>query len=266
MVRAGQNRKEDSMTPRPPTSRPVSSPLHAGFPLRRRYLGAVAIALLAVATGCEADDESLSADACDRYADLQAAFFGDPAQIGPAVDAFADALPDEYSADAEAVATALSSDDPAAMGSPEYVEASDRIGDTVFADCDTSAAIDVSGVDYGFGGLPESVEAGRVALRLANESDTDQPHEVLIAVGAEGQSADELRDLPLEELMGAARPIGVAFTEVAGSSATTLVDLEPGSYLLICTLPVAENGEMPEGEEPVPTHADHGMVATLTVT
>ena len=43
--------------------------------------------------------------------------------------------------------------------------------------------------------------------------------------------------------MQQARPVGVAFAATPGATATTLVDLEAGSYLLICSLPVAEGGE-----------------------
>ena len=141
-----------------------------------------------------------------------------------------------------------------------------ELGDAIFSDCETAASVDVDGVDYAFAGLPESIDAGRLALRLQNVSATEQPHEVVIVTGTDGQSADELRALPMDELMQQARPVGLAFVDTPGTSTTTLVDLEPGSYLLICSLPVAEGGELPEGDgPPTDTHAAHGMVATLTV-
>lgn len=234
-------------------------------PGHRRVVGAI-VAVAAITAACGDDDDTVSAAACDRYAELQAGFFGDPAQLAPAAEAFAEAAPDALADDTEVLVAGFGSEDPDAMGTPEFVEASERIGDAVFSDCDTVAAVDVDGVDYAFGGLPESVDAGRVALRLHNESATEQPHEVVIVTGAEGQSADELRDLPMDELMQQARPVGLAFVDTPGASATTLIDLEPGSYLLICSLPIAEGGEMPEGDgPPSDTHAMHGMVATLTV-
>ena len=230
----------------------------------RRLIGTVLL-ITAVAAACGDDTDAISSDGCDRFADLQAAFFGDPSQLGPAATAFADAAPDALADDADVLVEAFGSENPDAMSSPDFIAANERIGDAVFTDCDTVAAIDVDGIDYAFTGLPESVEAGRVAVRLHNESDTEQPHELVIVTGTDGQSADELRELPMEELMQQARPVGLAFVDTPGAASTTLIDLEPGSYLLICNLPVAEGGEMPEGEGPHDSHADHGMVATLTV-
>ncbi|MFP5488580.1 MAG: hypothetical protein ACLGHQ_09780 [Acidimicrobiia bacterium] len=229
-----------------------------------RLLGVVTLVALA-ASACGDDDESMSADACDRYAELQAGFFGDPSQLGSAAQAFADAAPSSLEDDLATLVTAFGSDDPDAMGSPEFVAANERIGDAVFSGCDTVAAIDVDGIDYAFSGLPETVGSGRVAVRLHNETETEQPHEMIIVTGTDGQSADELSDLPMDQLMQQARPVGLAFVDAPGASSTTLLDLQPGSYLIICTLPVAEGGEMPDGEGPHDSHADHGMVATLTV-
>lgn len=236
--------------------------------LRSIGLSAVTAALAVAAAGCGSDDDTLSASACDAYADAQAAFFGDPAQLGAAFTAFADAAPEDLADEAQVLASAAaaSADDPAAFDVPEVTVAGEAIGDAAFEQCDTVASLDVTGVDYAFADLPESVAPGRVAIRLTNDSATDQPHEIVVVTGTDGQTADELAGLPMEELMQQARPVGVAFAATPGATATTLVDLEAGSYLLICSLPVAEGGEAPATDEPpADTHADHGMVATLTV-
>lgn len=237
--------------------------------LRSIGLSAALAALTVAATGCGSDaDDGLSATACDAYADAQAAFFGDPAELGAAFTALADAAPATLVEEAEvlAAAAASSTDDPAAFDTPEVTVAGQAIGDAAFEGCDTVASLDVAGVDYAFADLPETVEPGRVAIRLTNDSATGQPHEIVVVTGADGQSADELAALPMEELMQQARPVGVAFAATPGATATTLVDLEAGSYLLICSLPVDESGEPPATDgPPTDTHADHGMVATLTV-
>jgi hypothetical protein len=228
-------------------------------------IGVFAITALA-ATGCAANDDEMSAAACDSYAALQASFFGDPALMVDAADDFGDVVPEAYSDDVGVLVDALSSDDPEAMASAEVVEANRVIGDAVFESCEVTTAIDVDGIDYAFDGLPTSIDAGRTALRLHNRSETEQPHEIVIVTGTDGQSADELRDLPLDQLMQQARPVAVAFVDAPGSSSTTLVDLDPGSYLLICALPVDEDGGSHDGDgPPSDTHASHGMVATLTV-
>ncbi len=225
-----------------------------------------ALLLAAVATACGDDAESMSTAACDRYAELQAGFFGDPSALGAAATAFGEAAPDSLEEDVGVVVAAFNSDDPSAMSTPEFAAANERVGAAVFDDCDSVVALDVSGIDYAFDGLPSSISSGRVAVRLANDTASGQPHELVILTGADGQAADELRDLPMEQLMQQARPVGLVFVEQPGAAATTLVDLEPGSYLVICTLPVAENGEQPDGDAPpTDTHAHHGMVTTLTV-
>ena len=68
--------------------------------LRSIGLSAATAALAVAAAGCGSDDDTLSASACDAYADAQAAFFGDPAQLGAAFTAFADAAPDDLADEA----------------------------------------------------------------------------------------------------------------------------------------------------------------------
>jgi len=232
-----------------------------------RRTGRAAVLLAAVAAfsaACEGDGKStLSAAACDAYADLQGAFFGDPAQLGPAAEAFAKAAPDQLSGPIDVLVAALSSDDPAASETPAYAEAQTKVANAVYADCAADAKADVKGVDYPFTGLPSKVDAGRLNLRFTNDSPADEPHELIIVTGANGETAAELQALPMEQLFAAARPIAVAFTGAPGGVATTLVDLEPGEYLVICTLPVGGFDAAQDG--PGDPHSNHGMVATLTV-
>jgi hypothetical protein len=233
---------------------------------KRQLLGLVAItATIAVgAAACESDEDGMSAAACDAYVDLNNAFFGDPAGLAPAVEALAEAAPAELEDEIAVVSAAVTSDDPAASETPEYSAASQAIGDAAFEDCATEESIDVTGVDYGFGNLPTEVDAGRIAFRLSNESAANEPHELVIATGANGETAAELKELPMEELFEAARPLAVAFTNEPDTRATTMVDLEAGEYLVICTLPVG--GFEAAADGPGDPHSNHGMVAILTVT
>ncbi len=225
-------------------------------------LAAVALPTLAA---CKSDDD-ISATACDAYADFQASFFGDPAAMATAAQAFADAAPEESADEASTVATAVkaSADDPAAMETPAVAAALETIGSQVFDGCDADEQIEVAGVDYAFEDLPTEIDAGRLALQFTNESESDEPHELVIVTGADGQSAGELAGLPMEQLFEQARPIAVAFTNGPDETATTLVDLEPGEYLVICTLPVGGFTDDQDGP-PADPHSAHGMVATLTV-
>lgn len=233
--------------------------------LRRRGQAAVlAATLVTVGAACEGDDDAgLTAEACDAYADLQGAFLGDPAELTPKAEAFAAVAPKDLKDPVDVLVAALSSDDPAASETPEYAEAQTEVADAVYADCASDAKADVEGLDYKFAGLPGKIAAGRLNLRFTNDSQTDEPHELIIVTGANGETAAELQALPMEELFAAARPLAVAFTDAPGAVSTTLVDLEPGEYLVICTLPVGGFDAAQDG--PGDPHSNHGMVATLTV-
>src|SRR5690606_8309684 len=98
-------------------------------PTRPRRRAAVAlVAVAAIATACGDDADPVSDAACDRYAELQAGFFGDPAQLGPAAEAFAAAAPEALADDVDALVAGFGADSPDAMGAPEFVEANERIG------------------------------------------------------------------------------------------------------------------------------------------
>ena len=108
-------------------------------------------------------------------------------------------------------------------------------------------------------GLPEDVPAGRVALRFLNDSEHSEAHELILLRRPDGDTtpvADLAMKAP-DELMGTYSMAGVVFADQAGMSNTVLLDLEPGSYVAICTIPVGQT---------TTTHAMSGMVADLEVT
>lgn len=236
-------------------------------PFPRIALVAAALALPALAA-CEGDDDGLSEAACDAYAGFQASMFGDPAAMKTAAEAFAAEAPEASRDDADTIVAALGAvaDDPGALETPEVSSALTTIGDQVYEECDAEEKLDVSGVDYAFDDLPDEIDAGRVAIRFTNDSKANEPHELVIVTGADGQTAADLAELPMEELFAQARPVAVAFTNEPDQHATTLVDLEPGDYLIICTLPVGGFAEGGEEGPPADPHSAHGMVSTLTVT
>lgn len=225
---------------------------------------AAAVAVLAtLGAACGDDDQGLSAAACDTYAELQAGLFGDPAQLQPLAEAFAKEAPSELDESVDVLVAALTSDDPDASETPEYAAAQTEIANAVFADCKADTRADVKGIDYAFDGMPATIDAGRLSLRFTNASKADEPHELIIVKGVSGENAEELKAMPLEELFGAVQPIALAFTNTPGGVAATLVDLDPGEYLVICTLPVGGFEAAQDG--PGDPHSNHGMVATLTV-
>lgn len=137
--------------------------------------------------------------------------------------------------------------------------------------------IEVTAVEYGFEGLPESVPAG---TKLSLRNDGAEPHE-LVAMripDEETRSLEELLQLPEEELgalFGAAEPAAVLLaahgqTDVPGAVVGDGTLTEPGRYAIVCFLPVGSDDSVLEAEGPpqsdAPPHAVQGMWAELLVT
>ncbi len=184
---------------------------------------------------------------------------GDPATLSGAIEALAGALPDDL-ADAGADLAGAAASGEEALGSPEFTTAWATVGDAAYEGCDADARLDVLGVDYGFEGLPETVEPGRVALRFTNGTTNGEMHELVLLERNEGttETLDELMALDQEQVMQKLTMAGVAFADAADAESVLLADLEPGGYIAICMIPVGS------GETGDP-HAAHGMVAEIEV-
>jgi hypothetical protein len=115
----------------------------------------------------------------------------------------------------------------------------------------------VSGVDYAFEGVPETIEAGTVAFDFTNESDAEE-HEMLLIRKADGvaQSFEEILQLSEEESQSLVEFKGAAFAP-PGESSGTLAELTPGDYAMICFIPV--------GGQDGPPHFTEGMFTEFSV-
>lgn len=200
---------------------------------------------------------------CGAYAGVSAAMTGDPSAAGPALDEFEAALEGELAEPGAAVVEGLRAalgGDEAAMGSPEFTEAYQTVGDAMFDDCDVAERVDVTGVDYGFESLPEELPAGVVAFRFTNQTSNEEPHEMIVLQRTPEltESIDEIAHMSPDELMPKAPMVGVVFADQQGASTTSFMELEAGSYIAICTIPVG-------GGEQGDPHAAHGMVAEFEV-
>ncbi len=140
-------------------------------------------------------------------------------------------------------------------------------------------------VDYAFEGLPDSVPAG-TKLQVENTS-SGEFHELVAIKLPEGETrtAEELAQLPEEELFavfGEGPPAAVLLAGPNGGEQTAAVGdgtlTEPGSYVIFCSIPVgADPAELeaqladPEAEPPAedpnagPPHFTEGMYADLVV-
>ena len=143
--------------------------------------------------------------------------------------------------------------------------------------------VEITAVDYGFDGVPETVAAG-TELTLTNASD-EELHEMVVFRVDDDQdmSMDEIIQTAAEESDGPPPEwltfsgVAVAMPGEAGFAPEGPVVLdEPGRYLLLCFVPTGADpaafaNAMESGatEEPQvdggPPHVAEGMAAELTV-
>lgn len=231
----------------------------------RRLAGGLALtlALAGVVAACGDDDDAAtpSAAACDDLTALSGALAGDPSQAEPVIAAFEASAPEGLADAAKALGGAYrdlasGEGDPSAFGSTKVIKASADIADGYFDGCDLAETLDVDGVDYGFEGLPATIDAGRVGLRFTNRTEHDEPHEMVLFKKSAGvtESAEELLELPEEESMSKVSMQGVVFADQPDQTVVAMYDLEPGQYMAVCFIPVG-------GGEDGPPHFTSGMVA-----
>lgn len=221
---------------------------------------------------------------CAPYQTAVAQFMGepDPAVAEEALAGMEADIPAEI-ADAAAVVidtarTALGGDPSVFDTTPEFFPALGEIDAWMFENCAFDARLDVVGTDFAFGGLPDEVDAGRVAIRLNNEG-TEQ-HEIMIVRKLEGTTAsfEELAPLIAAEdpsVMEQVEFVGGAFSPSPEQPGVAVVDLAPGEYAAICFIPVGTmqgmeaatpEGSAPEGSAPAyDPHFAHGMLQEFTV-
>ncbi|MDP6550089.1 MAG: hypothetical protein QF659_08460 [Dehalococcoidia bacterium] len=112
-------------------------------------------------------------------------------------------------------------------------------------------------IDFGYTG-PSSIPAGMTRITLANEG-KELHHQQLIKL-PEGTSSEDLL-AAFAAGPGAPPPPGIEFAGgvsalAPGGSGTVIMNLEPGSYAMVCLIPTGEG---------VP-HFALGMATPLTVT
>jgi hypothetical protein len=242
---------------------------------RAAAAGAAVVALSLTAIGCGDDTDNAKATApkaaCDAAVQLGAAFGGapqDPAEIKafakdtmlPIAQQLKASVPSELSSATATLertfSTIADTGDPSAIGGPDFEEGQRAIGDMVHNRCGVKA-IDVDGVEYAFDKAPDKLREGRVSVKFTNDGHED--HELVLLRRNEGVTDDlsTILHLPQDQMMQKATFVGVAYGS-PGSTSYLAADLEPGTYFMLCSLPVGGN----EGAEP---HFSHGMQHTLTV-
>ena len=210
----------------------------------------------------------LASEACDAYVQLAGAVGEAPE--GPEAGAYieAEVLPPLETLEAEGgeeiaepVATMIeiataSVDDPAQFDDPAAFAAFSEVGGVVHEGCGYEP-VDVTGVDYAFEGIPETLAAGPTSFSFTN--DGTEEHEMVMFRKADGEtrSFEELFALPEEEAGDAVTFTAATFSPI-GETTYALADLEPGQYAAVCFIPVG-------GAEDGPPHFTEGMLAEFEV-
>ena len=171
----------------------------------------------------------------------------------------------------------------AACGDDDDDETGSGSGTEVTEDTEAEAGetIEVTAIDYGYEGLPDTIEAGS-KLSLTNSSDKEAHELVAILIPEdEERSVEELIALPEEEIdavFGSAEPATVILaapgqTDQPGPVVGDGTITEPGRYAVVCFLPVGgdpavvldPNAEGPPDTGDAPPHASQGMYTEFTV-
>ena len=162
-------------------------------------------------------------------------------------------------------------------------DSTDEADSTATTEAADAGPVEVTLVDYGFQGLPNSVAAG-TKFTVTNSS-TAELHEFVAfkLPESETRSAEELLALPEEEGQAAigGPPAAVLIGPPGGGEMIAAVGdgtlSEPGRYLVACFIPTGadpqayleaseESQEGPPQVEGGPPHFTKGMRAEITVT
>lgn len=149
--------------------------------MRRSTAVIAALTMVLAACGDGGGDDEGTAAACDAYVAVDQAFFVDEeVEAGTvALQEFHDNAPDEVAAQVEPFLTRLREDGAAGLESEELVPAETAADDYAFENCgDTD--VELSAVDYALSGAPSELDAGRIAFRLTNDTQTNEVHEALL--------------------------------------------------------------------------------------
>ncbi|MBI5088854.1 MAG: hypothetical protein HZB15_08365 [Actinobacteria bacterium] len=236
---------------------------------------AVSVVSLSFLAACGDDDDeaaSVSTKACDAAVELTTAFGQapeDPAEFsGFATDTLvplANTLHDELDGDAGDAAEVLADayQQVAADGDISVIEsepvatAQAAVGAAIHDGCDLQR-VEIGAVEYSYQNAPDTLKAGRASFALQNKG--VEEHEMVLFRRADGETAsfEELSQLPEDQLFSKLAFTGVAFGK-PGTTSYAMLDLEPGTYFLVCFIPQG-------GAEDGPPHFMAGMQHTLTVT
>jgi uncharacterized cupredoxin-like copper-binding protein len=237
----------------------------------KHLIAAGSASALLLLSACGSDDNSsANAEACDAWIAADTAVInylftgeGDVDSVNAALDATIAAAPD----DLVDTVTELKAEAQPQFENPES-DASDKTlelyADTIAwagENCDVET-LDVTATEYQYDGIPDELTTGYHVLNFSNEG--QEQHEMFAFKINDGvtESLDEIFALPEEEIFGKITPVNAAFAPPGGSDTGSWNLTSPGSYAVVCFIPVGSVGET-EGDGP--PHLTQGMVHEFTV-
>jgi hypothetical protein len=183
-------------------------------------------------------------------------------QIAPIFQTIADEAPDSLSASADELnetVQALTEGDAEAFNSDATFEQYTELVSGAVEECGYDT-VDVTGIDYAYQGVPETIPAGTTAFAFTNAAESEDHMMAIIKKNdGETRSWDELLELPEDEAENATEFKGEAFAP-AGETSSSLAELDAGEYALLCFIGVGS----PDVEDG-PPHFTQGMIAEFTV-
>lgn len=114
--------------------------------------------------------------------------------------------------------------------------------------------LDVVATEYGWSGMPEHLPPGSYPLTLRN--DGAEAHEIQVFENLDGLELDELFDMGPADMEAHVQSAGGAIVGPGATSEATTLELEEGTYEVVCFIPATTDGR---------PHFEHGMHQTLAV-
>jgi hypothetical protein len=135
----------------------------------------------------------------------------------------------------------------------------DAIGQTAAQGCGWSE-VAVTAVDYGFEGVPETMDAGTAIFTMTNEG--DEGHEMILFRRNDGVEESFEALLEMDDAMEFVEFTAATFAP-AGETSSAAAELPAGEYAMVCFIPVGSDayGESGDG----PPHVVEGMWTSFSV-
>jgi hypothetical protein len=121
------------------------------------------------------------------------------------------------------------------------------------ADPPAARVVTITARDYAFE-MPDTIAAGRTELRLVNQG-PDLHHAWLVRLDRNHTAAEFFAAARRGTTPGWAQQVGGPNTPAVGGTSAAVLDLQPGTYLVLCGVP-ADNGQ---------PHLRLGMMKSFTV-